>query len=49
MVTTETKKALSSLATECWLKTVHEFVANHGMRIEETSANLESYRTHNSF
>jgi ribonuclease HI len=47
-VPTETKKALS-LATDCWLKTVHEFATSHGMRIEDTSPALDSYRRQDRF
>ena len=42
-VPTETKKALS-LATDCWLKTVHEFASTHKMRLDDTSpVVLDSY------
>jgi hypothetical protein len=47
-VTSETKKALS-LATDCWLKTVHDFASHHGLRLEDTTPNLVPRRDEDKF
>jgi hypothetical protein len=47
-VTSMTKKALT-LATDCWLKTAHDFASHHGMRLEDTSPNLSPRREEDQF